>query len=192
MKLFSSSRTSVGAILLVVAAGTLVHAQQEWTGAVDNDWTNAGNWNSSVPQSGDVAIFDNAGNGNTTINLGGATQPINGLYFDTASAAAYTIGQQTGDTLDFDSGGTVTVTNAVTTSQTINAAVNVNGAGMLVYNNVNNGGALIGNGVVGLTFGDVNISSGVFSVTNGADLGSGGVPTTATALNGDITGDGAL
>lgn len=32
-------------------------AQKIWTGAVNNAWSNAGNWNGGVPASTDIAIF---------------------------------------------------------------------------------------------------------------------------------------
>ncbi|HVT30809.1 MAG TPA: hypothetical protein VHE81_22580, partial [Lacipirellulaceae bacterium] len=188
MTMFSSSRTSVGAILVTIAVAT-VACGQTWTGSIDNDWTKSGNWDSGVPGSGAIASFQNAGNGNTNISLGGSAQPIGNLVFQTASAAAYTIGQLPGDSLSFDDLGGILVDSTVTNPQTINASVQIPGPnGMLVVNNVSNGGALVGTGLVGLTFGDVNIGGGILSITNGQD----GTATTATALNGDISGPGAL
>ena len=88
-------------------------AAQTWTGLAspDNNWTTVGNWDTGVPVSGNTAIFNGTGNGNTTINLGGTSQPINWIYYDTANAAAYTIGQTAGDALNFDT-GQITVTGA--------------------------------------------------------------------------------
>ena len=67
-----------------------------WSGTASSLWTtggSGGNWsNSPVPVSGQLAMFNNAGNGNTTINLGGIAQPIGSLGFDTAKIRSLTIG----------------------------------------------------------------------------------------------------
>ena len=77
-----------------------------------------------VPVSGNTAILNNPGNGNTTISLGG-TVAIGGIKFDSAYAAAYTLGTAVGngDAFKFDAGGAITVTGTVTTLQTFNAAI---------------------------------------------------------------------
>jgi hypothetical protein len=108
------------------------------------------------------------------------------MLFDTAGAAAYTIGQQPGDALDFTAAGTLTVTSTVTTAQTINATVLTHGGpgpldgGLLATNSISNGGETAGHGFVGLTLGPVNIGGGVFIVSNGA-------AHVTTQLNGNIT-----
>ena len=79
-----------------------------------------------LPGSGKTAIFQNA-SPNTTVSLGGVARPIGGLRFDTASAPAYTIGSTAGDALIFDANAAITVTNTVTTPQTVAAAVQVLG-----------------------------------------------------------------
>jgi fibronectin-binding autotransporter adhesin len=154
---------------------------QTWTGqaAPDNRWTTAGNWNGGVPGSGATVIFNGPGNGNTNISLGGETQPIDTLLFDTPSAAAYTLGQLPGDALAFEDGGLFRVDTTVTTPQVINATLRVNGD-LLVTNGVSNGGAMVGDGLVGLTLGPVNIEGGTLFVNNGQ-------ATVTTALNGNIT-----
>ncbi len=139
MTLFSLSRTSVGAILVTLAAASVVCAQS-WTGSVDNDWTKSGNWTSGVPGSGATAVFNSAGNGNTNISLGGIAQPINGLLF-TSGTAEYTIGQLSGDALNFDDGGGILADSSVTNAQTIMADALTNGSGLLVENDASNGGA---------------------------------------------------
>ncbi|MEX0613790.1 MAG: hypothetical protein WD738_18610 [Pirellulales bacterium] len=164
----------------MLAGATLVRAQT-WTGlaAPDNNWNTADNWDAGVPGIDGTAIFDGPGNGNTSVSLGGmTTQPIDILLFDTASAAAYTIGQIPGDALSFGDNGAIFATASVTTPQTINATVRANG-GLLVMNNVSNGGPLVGNGIVGLTLGPVDISGSTLIVSNGT-------ATTTTALNGII------
>ena len=67
-------------------------ATAAWTGTTSTNWATTGNWSASpVPGINDIATFNNAGNGHTTISLGAGVQ-ISNIVFDTASAAAYTIG----------------------------------------------------------------------------------------------------
>ncbi|MCE5278525.1 MAG: hypothetical protein ABFD92_00310 [Planctomycetaceae bacterium] len=90
------------AAFLTVALGLACGAQAgsawdftpiNWTGATNNVWSNTGNWSGgAVPITRfNAPSFINGGNGNTTIDLGtGATAEY--IIFDTANAAAYTIG----------------------------------------------------------------------------------------------------
>jgi hypothetical protein len=179
----ASRRALFVSVAFVLAASPAARAET-WTGLAspDNNWTTVANWDTGVPVSGSAANFNSAGNGNTAINLGGASQPLNTLDFE-AGAAAYTIGQTAGDTLNFDGSGALIIGSGVTTAQTINAVVQTNG-GLTVANFAPNG-LTTGNGLVGLTLGAVNISgSGAFIVD-----GSGvtGAPNTTTVLNGNIT-----
>src|SRR5215208_1947434 len=93
-----------------IAAASVASAQtvSTWTGlaAPSNNWTDGANWDTNpiAPAGSDIAVFNGAGNGNTNISLGGGTQPIGSILFDTASAASYTIGQTGGDTLSFNDG----------------------------------------------------------------------------------------
>jgi autotransporter-associated beta strand protein len=100
-----------------------------WGGASDGLWATAGNWSASPPGSGDAAIFDNAGNAQTTITTG--TIGLRQLLFDTGNVAAYTLAN---GTITFDNSGAIVVTNTVTSSQTINAAITL-GNGNVVTNN---------------------------------------------------------
>ncbi len=125
-------------------------------------------------------MFNSTGNGNTDISLAGATQPINSLFF-TGGAAEYTIGQLSGDALDFDDGGGILADSSVTNAQTIMADSLTNGSGLLVENDASNGGEGAGNGLVGLTMGNVTIrDGGTLSVVTTSN-------TSTTAFNGDIT-----
>ena len=174
-------RAAILPVLFVVPAWG-----QTWTGlaAPDNSWTTAGNWNGGVPGSGATVIFNGPGNGNTNISLGGETQPIDTLLFDTPNAAAYTLGQLSEDALAFEDGGLFVVDSTVTTPQVINATLRVNGD-LLVTNSVSNGGAMVGDGLVGLTLGPVNIENGTLFLNNGQ-------ATVTTALNGNITDSSGL
>ena len=118
----------------VVLFGTQARSQN-WTGlaAPNNQWTTLANWDTAVPGSGNTAVFNGAGNGNTSISLGGSAQPIGALQF-IANPAAYTLGTlASGDKFNFDAGGSITVNNSVTTPQTINA--NIQASGSLIVTN---------------------------------------------------------
>jgi hypothetical protein len=113
MRCLASRRSAffVAAALLITSQ---VHAEN-WTGlaAPDNSWTNAGNWDLGVPGSSSNAFFNSAGNGNTTVSLGGATQAVGSIFFD-PGAAAYTLGVlSAGDTFDVLSGGSITLNSGV-------------------------------------------------------------------------------
>jgi autotransporter-associated beta strand protein len=69
--------------------------------------------------------------------------------------------------------------------QVIDAAIQTNGD-MLAVNVVNNGGALVGNGLAGLTLGPITIGGG------GTLLVTNTTATTTTVLDGDITDSGGL
>ena len=80
------------ALVGLFAPGTAVATNYAWTGTSSAAWGTAGNWSpSGPPTTGDVALLNGAGNGNTTIDVGSGNY-IFGFIFDTASAAAYTIG----------------------------------------------------------------------------------------------------
>jgi hypothetical protein len=98
---------------------------QTWTGAVDNNWTIPGNWDTNtVPGSGSAATFNSAGNGNTNISLGNVPRPINTIAFDTDQAAGYNLGVlDSGDQFDFDANGAISVSSTVANLQTINATI---------------------------------------------------------------------
>ena len=66
-------------------------ADSAWTGATDSLWSTTTNWNPAAPVEGDTALFNGAGSGNTTIDLGSGVT-VTTLRFGTADAAAYTIG----------------------------------------------------------------------------------------------------
>ena len=134
---------------------------RDWTGAVDNDWNNPGNWaGGNVPDTAtESAYFPNAG-ANTTPNLNGAVYTIKGIRFGN-TAGNYNI---TGGTLTVGS-----VDNTGTRSNTITANLALNGA------------ATIGNSAVGTTTtiaGNVNIT--------GVTLTAQGVGN--TTISGNVTG----
>jgi hypothetical protein len=119
----------------MLAAAPAARAQntRTWTGATDSNWAVPTNWNAAlIPGSGDTALFNGAGNGHTTISLGGATLPIRNISFDNASAAAYTLGIiPSSDKFNFDAGGAIAVSSSVVQNQRINAAIQTNGSLMI-------------------------------------------------------------
>ena len=110
----------------LLTTGPLQAASATWNGTTDADWATLSNWAGgpvTVPGTGETATFNNAGNGNTTLNLG-AGVTVGTVAFDTAAAAAYTIGSggAGSQTLTLSTAGTaLSLTSTVTNSQLINA-----------------------------------------------------------------------
>ena len=98
-----------------------------WTGASNNLWSEASNWNPAGPPgvADTYVTFDNAGNGHTTIDL--STSPTNmGMLFN-PGAGAYTIGTA-GQSLRLAANYDypwITVSAGVTNNQTIAANIEV-------------------------------------------------------------------
>ena len=107
--------------LSAFAFSPCVHATSDaWTGGADAVWANTLNWlGSNIPGTGDTATF-NAPSANTTLNLGSIT--LNTVAFNTAAAAAYTLGSGA-DTLTLNGGGAVTVSSTVTNSEVVGSNV---------------------------------------------------------------------
>ena len=100
-------------------------ASGTWNGTTSAVWALDANWSASpFPGTGDTATFNNAGNGNVVLDLGGGIT-INTLFFNTASVAAYTIGSGAvgSQTLTLDNGGAITLASTVAANQLVNAAM---------------------------------------------------------------------
>src|SRR4051812_31617880 len=159
---------------LAAAPAARAQTTRSWTGLAgpNNLWTTPGNWNTGVPVSGDTALFNGTGNGNTNISLGAATQPIKIIDFDGAIATPYTLGVlASGDKFNFDAGGSIIAASNIAVLQTINAAIQANG-GLAISNSGSVGLVLAGN----LNF----ASAGTLTVNNV-------VANTTTTLGGNIT-----
>lgn len=93
-----------------------------WNGTSSNDYSLGANWSANVvPSPAGTSLFNNAGNGNTT--LINTTSTINVIRFDTAAAAAYTLGTNT-ETITLDSnfaGGLIAMNATVVNNQVINS-----------------------------------------------------------------------
>jgi len=162
-----------------------VAAVRAWRGTSDAVWTNANNWDdtSSAPGTGDTAIFNDAGNGQTTINLGGGVA-ISTIQFDTSTAAAYTIGSGGvgSQTLSLDNLGAVTMSASVAANETFNANVllGTGAAGSWTFTNDSTTNALLFAGAVS---GGTGGSAGTVALTvNGAG---------ATDISGTVSNGGA-
>jgi len=173
------TRKKVAAIVSIPASLVITRAvwaqTSTWTGAgSDNLWTDTSNWDTGfVPVSGSTAAFTDIGNGNTSISLGGAAQPINTILFE-GTNTSYTLGVlSSGDAFTFDSLGGITVNSSVAASETINANINTTGS-MIVTNNSSSGRAL----TLG---GNVTINNGGVLLFTGTNI------NTTTTINGNIS-----
>ena len=125
-KRFVSRPSVITSFFLAFSAVSSTYAASDsWTGSTNSLWATVGNWTTatSVPGTGETATFNAAGNGNTTIDLG-AGVTVGSLVFDTASAAAYTIGSGVvgSQTLTLGTAGNaLTVNPTVATNQLINS-----------------------------------------------------------------------
>jgi fibronectin-binding autotransporter adhesin len=171
---------------LFLSVGVSVAAAQStrtWTGLGGSaHWANPGNWDTGVPVSGDTGQFIDAGNGNTSIDLNGTAQPINTILFDTANAAAYTLGTGApGDAFNFDASGAITVNSTVTNLETINAGIQTNGPLTVTVSSPTTAAGLTLAGVISGS-GPVTINNVGNVRINGANTYTGGTsfPTTAT------------
>jgi len=136
-----------------------------WTGTTDTTWATSTNWlGGNVPGTGDTATFNNAGNGNTTIDLGGGVT-IGTVLFDTSSVAAYTIGSGGAGsqtlTLGSTLGNVITMNSTVAADQLFNSnlALSVNSTA----NDANTYYALTNNSLTNT----LNIAGGISASTAG-------------------------
>ncbi len=99
-------------------------ASAKWNGTANALWSDTANWSASpVPGAADTATFDNAGNGNTTIDLGSGVA-VKSIVFSNP-AAAYTLGSGSAgsQTLTLQDNSSVTVNSTVSNPQSLNARV---------------------------------------------------------------------
>ena len=200
---FVSSRL-LAAIALFTASTVSTHAQTNWTGAVSNDWFNAGNWNAGVPTAATSANIDTVTPNSTEVRGAGATA----LNLAVGQSGTGMLAIQNGGTLtDFGgfvgnlpgSQGTVTVSGAGSTwTNTGTIVVGGLGTGTLTIQNggtVNSGGG----GSVGLSAG----STGTVTVTGpgstwnnspggGLNIGSFGTGTLTIANGGMVINNTAF
>lgn len=121
-----------------------------WTGNIDTDWQNGGNWSSGVPDATDVVIIPDEAN-DPTISSG---------------AVAKTLTIQNGAVLTITSGGTLSINGSMTEQGLLNQGT-VDNSGILNIGNTN------GNGWYGIrnegTFS--NNPNGIINIDRSTDAG---------------------
>ena len=175
-----------------------------WDGGTNNLWSDATNWTltsgvgTAPPNSASTIAVFSGGSANTAVSLGGGTFSLAALQYDTATAAAYSISNGTG-TLQFASGGSISITNTVTTNQSISASVaalgpftlnNSSATAVLTISGAVSGGSGLdktGSGLVALTgantySGATTISAGTLAAQGASPFGTSNVVNNA-ALN---------
>ncbi|HNX34712.1 MAG TPA: autotransporter-associated beta strand repeat-containing protein [Kiritimatiellia bacterium] len=116
----------VGSSSALLLAASALAASGTWNGTQNSLWTNSANWSASPYPTGDqVATFNNSGNSRTTIDLTGLVRGVTNLIFDSANAAAYTIGggDVNAQSLIFTNRSYLRLTSNVRSNQTVNARV---------------------------------------------------------------------
>jgi len=168
-------------------------ASDTWSGATDGNWNTPTNWGTASPGAAsgttnvDTATVNSAGGGNTTIAIDSGRN-LEFITFDTASAAAYTIGSagaNAGPALILTSGGKISLTSTVPNgvSETFNAPLSLAGnytlenlstgtSRLIIAGNITNTAAstltLQGNGAgtgVNLISGNIIQGTGTLAVT---------------------------
>jgi fibronectin-binding autotransporter adhesin len=198
---------AVPRLSILAFAGCLLAGSQSafavaktWTGSLDGDWANAGNWNPSAPVSGsDNILFGASGTvAGQTINTNLANISLNSAVAVTFSlgASAYTIGTIGGGvTWTFTGGG---ITNSSTALQTINVDLDLGATVRAMSANTGDitlGGTITGTGGLSksntgtLTLNGTNTYSGNTTVSGGTlVLGSNGaLGTSILKLSGGTT-----
>ncbi|MEO5917300.1 MAG: autotransporter-associated beta strand repeat-containing protein [Luteolibacter sp.] len=187
---------------MTLVAAPLAHASSAaWNGAAGTAlWSNVNNWvgpPASVPGSAQTATFNAAaGAGGAVITTGNIT--LRHLTFDTASAAAYTIGGASAGTgqILHETSGTINLNATVTTNQVINANILLGSSGVISTHTVTNNAAgrslTFGGNLTGNTGGTpaakaLTLTGAGPIIVNGA-IANGG----AAAVNLTKTGTGLL
>jgi hypothetical protein len=171
--------------LALAAIPTARATSDTWAGTTSAAWATSTNWaGGNVPGSADTATFNGAGNGNTTIDLGAGVTLTN-LTFDTASAAAYTIGSGAVGSQTLTLGtllnGGIQMNSTVANNELINANLALSTTGTYAVGLTNNS-----------TTNTLTVAGGISASTAGTKVltvtGAGNV-----AVSGNITaGTGAV
>lgn len=102
----------------IIGANTARAANGTWNGTQDAMWTNSANWSAvAFPYGSSTATFDNAGNGNTSINLAGLYSFPN-ITFTGASVGAYTLGL-VGQKVTLQNGNVIWLAESAAADQTV-------------------------------------------------------------------------
>ncbi|MFM8717308.1 MAG: hypothetical protein ACKOF3_11120, partial [Spartobacteria bacterium] len=206
LKPISKARFVAGVIAALALTPSLAHAANAtWSGATSGNWSETTNWSASpVPGTGDTATF-NATSSNTTLDLGSGVT-ISTLLFDTANAAAYTIGSggAGSQTLTLNNSGAITRESTVTNNELINANLTLGNATAGTYTVTNNGttGSITLAGAISGAIGGaktLNIrGNGTTNITGNVSLGSATgltlniIGNSNSTISGRITGNVAV
>ncbi|MFM8764987.1 MAG: autotransporter-associated beta strand repeat-containing protein, partial [Spartobacteria bacterium] len=206
LKPISKARFVAGVIAALALTPSLAHAANAtWSGATSGNWSVTTNWSASpVPGTGDTATF-NAASSNTTLDLGSGVT-ISTLLFDTANAAAYTIGSggAGSQTLTLNNSGAITRESTVTNNELINANLTLGTASAGTYTVTNNGttGSITLAGAISGAIGGaktLNIrGNGTTNITGNVSLGSATgltlniIGNSNSTISGRITGNVAV
>lgn len=127
----------LAAAVAVLPAARVLATSASWTGPTSGAWEVSDNWAGSPAQvpgfaTGETATF-NAASANLTV-VPDAGRGIQNITFDTG-AAAYIIGTTGGNALTLENGGMIQTTAGVTAIQTVNAPLQIAGAGYTFSSN---------------------------------------------------------
>jgi fibronectin-binding autotransporter adhesin len=163
-----------------------------WTGAVNNLWSNGGNWSGlggQAPVAGDDLIFPSGASNLSTSNDIAAGTSFNSI---TISGSGYTLAGNSialgaGDLNDTNTSGSNTISLAISMSATRTFSINNAGETLTASGVISGAGGLIKNGGAGKLIlsgantysGTTTINVGILSIT--ADNNLGTAPGSATA-----------
>jgi len=152
-------RRCIGILLVVGLMVSVANATSDWTGAVDNDWANGGNWSDGGPDNTErrdialgspvVTADDTAG----VIHMGRTNTS------QTISDASLTINS---GTLTVTSGGTELVSVAYSDGVTNN--LNINGGNLVVYRGDGTSELRLNHVYASTCVGNLNLNSGSVEV----------------------------
>ncbi|MEO7099487.1 MAG: autotransporter-associated beta strand repeat-containing protein [Luteolibacter sp.] len=156
-----------------------------WDGSTSALWSLNTNWATdpvAVPGTSDTATFNNAGNGNTIIDLG-AGVTIGTIIFDTSSAAAYTLGTGAAGSQTLTLGtlaGGIQMNSGVAANELINANLALSTTGTYAVGLTNNS-----------TTKSLTVAGGISASTSGAKVltltGAGNTSVTGNIIDGTGT-----
>jgi hypothetical protein len=202
MKTFSRTTKVIALALATVACAGALQAQNlAWTGAVDNDFNNSGNWNGTLSTNGTLQINGPGTQGNSTLKLTAPqvfTATTGKISFGASSGnmglsgSDITLFQGTGDGIlsAVASGNTTTIANNIVlgNGSTVTNSLSSSGTGLLkVTGNISSGTGAVTPGNQTLSFGSTDAQNGNYEVTGNISKGS-----TATQLFINKRGNGTL
>jgi fibronectin-binding autotransporter adhesin len=190
LPLLVSAVAGCGLFTVSTAKGATTYT---WTGSTNSTWTTPGNWSPNTNFAGsaatDLALFDTAGNGNTSIT-GTGNITLTSINFDNTptttpgTLASYTIGASgTSDTLTLTGPNTNLNSIVIDPNVTTNVTINDN----LILNSIYAAGGTYGLIENYSPSGTLTLNGTISAVNTSAVLGIGG----NTVVNGVISGNGS-